>query len=206
MTAFVPVYANLATGRFVAGRKSTQNTSHPLDQIFHRNSFNLKVYPLVNNPLASIGSGDPFHLADVSGLSLVAAILDTAGNVLAQGSSFTADTAQNTLTGALNCDVVAMETYATDISAGKDAIIEFRFTGAFGSRTCRALSRVFKQVNVTGTPDPDPTVTYITSGEFNARALLRDGEAGEVKTWISAGGTMRIQYLGDDGELHLDPI
>jgi hypothetical protein len=206
VTAFVPVYANLATGRFVAGRKSGASENNPLGLFYSRNNLNLKVYPLVNNPSAGLSSSDPYQVVDVSGLSLVAAILDTSGAVLAQGSTFTADTAQNTLTGALNCDVAAMTTYATDIN-GKDVIIEFRFTGSFGSRNCRALSKVYKQINVTGTPDPNPTVTYITTNEFETRGLLRDGVAGEVKTWVSSDGSSRgLQYWGNDGVMHFDPI
>lgn len=206
VSAFVPVYANLSTGRFVSGRKSTAAEQNPLGLFYSRNSLNLRVYPLVVNPLASAATGDPYQIVNVSGLSLVAAIYDLDGNTLAQGSSFTPDASQNTLTGALNCDVAAMVTYATEIN-GKDVIIEFRFTGTFGSKNCRSLSKVYLQLNETGTPDPDPTVTYLSIPEFEARAMLQEGRAGEVKTWISPDGSKKvIQWLDNDGVFHTDPL
>jgi len=137
-------------------------------------------------------------------MSLVASIYSSDGaTVLATGSSFTADTSAGTLTGNVDCNTAPMASYVTAATAS--VIIEFRFTGANGSRTVRTTGTIQKQYNYSGSPTAIPDVTYVTTGEMNARALLRDNGAGVGTIFTSPDGTKRgYIYLSNNGTLEVD--
>lgn len=191
----------------MGGRYSISRTQTPFDYFFSRNTLTLEVYPVVLNPVA-FPTGDPFNAVDVSGLSLVASVLDTSGNTLATQSVWASDAARNTLTGAINCDTVDMAAWVT--TDPKRVLIEFRFTGTAGSRNVRADGEstvIRKQFNVTGAPVPVTGAYYPTLDEIKALFVAREMAAGDSVTWKSGDGTKRIlEYLDNDGVMRQEAM
>jgi hypothetical protein len=205
------VFCDVTRGRFCLGRKDKSITNDPFGVIYHQNNLNLVVYPLELNPAATLSTGDPFTQVSTSGLSLSAYVYDSSGNVLASQSSFTADSAANTLSAALNLNTGPMASYATSLT-GKDIIIEFRFSNASGEITVATnrqspFASVLKQLNTSASSPATVGETYPTTNEMNSRCVLRDGVAGEIKKWVSPDGSRQcLQYWGNDGVMHFDPI
>jgi len=199
----IPVFANLSSGYFLEGKQSRQTTNQPFGQFFSRNNLYLQVFPVVVNTAATLST--PLAACDVSGMSLVASIYSSDGaTVLATGSSFTADTSAGTLTGNVDCNTVAMASYVSTATTAS-VIIEFRFTGAYGSRNVRTTGTIQNQRNYSGSPTAIPDTTYVTTPEMNARALLRDNGAGVGYILTSPDGTKRgYVYLSNNGTLECD--
>lgn len=205
----VLIFADLSSGYFRAGRNSLQATRQPLGQAFSRNELLLRVYPLELNPSAALGS-DPYSLVSVSGLSLVAAVLDPSdGTVLATNSTWTEDTSNNTLTGKLDLDTSEMSTF---VGSNKSVLvdIEFRFSNStLGEKTVSAkgsgtsgAQTIWKQFNVTGSPTPVPNETFLTEAASKALFVNKTGLAGEGFTLKSPDGTKTILvYCDDNGTL-----
>ena len=207
-TGVKPVYCDLSRGVFIAGRKDRTETQYPFGpKVFHKNTLNLQIFPLEVNPAAVTG-GDPFTMVSTSGLSLVLSIYSSDGStLLATASSFTEETGTGTLIGQLDLNTTEMGTAITSLE-GSEVIIEARFVNPSGetnvstTRKSGSQSKILKQLNATGAPTPVPGETYVTLNELKALAVLKAGQPGETKTWISADGSKTLlQYLDNDGNL-----
>lgn len=202
------LFCDISRGYFVEARRSKQITQIPFGQLFSKDSITLEVYPVVINP-GALPTQDPFNAVDVTGLALTFALFSSDGaTTLATVSSFTADAALGTLTGQLNCDTGAMGTYVD--ADPKQILIEARFVSSTGARNVRAsgVSTVIrKQYNTSGTPATIGNPTYPTLEEMKSLFMLRIGEPGEEKLWISPDGTKKkLQYCGDDDVMHFDEV
>lgn len=66
---------------------------------------------------------------------------------------------------------------------------------------------IYESVDDNTSNAPTPTTEYydkVTTDALFAKRMMPDG--GSI-TWTSPNGTItRIQYLGDDGEMHFDPV
>lgn len=204
-----PVFCDLSSGYFVAGRNSLQRTPVPLGQFFSQNKLNLEIYPLVQNPVALL-NGDPFHQVDVSGLSVVFSILDSTGaTVLASQSTFTADVTRQTLTGILDCNTANMVSAVT--AGDAQVIIEVRFTDSSTvSKNVRASGSstiVRKQFNTSGSPTPSGADVYLTDKQTLALFIPRVGAAGDSFSLRSPDGTKTmLLYLDNDGTFKTTPV
>lgn len=205
------VFCDLTRGVFCAGRQSNVISNDPFGKIYHQNNLNLVVYPLEANPDARVGL-DPFTQVSASGLSLSAYVYDSTGaTVLASQSSFTADTAANTLAASLNLNTAAMIAYATSLTQNQ-IIVEFRFTNSNGEITVATnrqspYANVLKQLNTSASTPVTPGETYPTTNEMNSRCLLRDNGAGVGYTLMSPDGSRKvIIYLDNDGVVRQEAI
>jgi hypothetical protein len=211
-TGLKPVYLDVSRGVFVAGRKDKTPTNDPFGKIYHLNILNLLVYPLELNPNASLATADPFTQIATAGLALAIYVYDSTGAItLASQSSFTADTAANTLAGSLTLNTAAMIAYATSLSTN-NIIVEARLTGSgleatIGTNRQTPYAQVLKQLTTSASSPVTPGETYPTTNEMNSRCLLRDNAAGVGMILTSASGLKRkLFYLDDDGELQGTPL
>lgn len=202
------VFCDLSRGYFVRGRYDKNPTQTPFEQFFSKNALNLEIYPLVINP-TSVPAQDPFNIVDVSGLSLDASIYDSTGaTLLATQATFTPNSSTGTLTGSLDCNTGPMASAVT--SDPTQILIEFRFTGSFGSRNVRAAGAstvIRKQFNSSGTPAPVAGDVYLTEKQIRAMFIPREGSPGDSWTAYSPDGTRKfLVYFDNDGVLRTDPI
>jgi hypothetical protein len=102
---------------------------------------------------------------------------------------------------------VAAVTSFIGTTEDKTGHLEFRLSTTAGPKRHRTRVRMMAQVLSDAVADPIAPEVALTRNEAAGIYLSKDGAAGEFKKWTSPDGTItKIQYLGNDGQMHFDDV
>jgi hypothetical protein len=204
------LYIDTSSNKLVKSAISTA----PITDFFFVQGDTVTLIIQLLEPNPSGGIVAPYSTVILTGLSFRVGI-GTASSVIGSGipgifqSSFSIDSSLNTATGILYIEPTAAATLITPTLKANAADFEIEVSegGNYSTVYSGSIQLRAELIEAASPPVPSPGDTYLTANEINANYLSKAGIAGESKLWISANGSFKVlQYLGDDGVMHFDPV
>lgn len=152
-----------------------------------------------------VGSGGLYQRMNMTGHSLQLSVSDVTAvaTVLAGQSYSPVDAELGKFEGVLPLNTAGINA----LSDGAKVYFEIRlFNGSYYVSGRRFLTTVEKAVAAAGSPQPIAGDTALGSLEASRTYVRKEMAAGEGIIWTSPSGAQWIQFMHDDGTLHLEPI
>lgn len=141
----------------------------------------------------------------IAGLTCKAAVGTRTAGAL---TSVTMSVTDNFFVGLLPLNVAAISNlFTSNAELRSEQKIEFEIndgTSVYSAEFPLVITKEIATTALTDTAAPDTAI-----GRLEIASLYVPygaGAAGETKIWKSASGLLMAQYLGDDGQLHLEPL
>jgi len=204
MAAVKDLFVNLQGSLFVNGAADPSQFLWP--KLYHNDNLNLAIRFLKANPTGSRTT--PFTLVPIASASLTAKLWKADNTtILAQQTTWAADTANNILSGELNLFTANMTTaFASSSTMQISTTLELTLTLSDGQYTVQVPLTIYRSLNATGAAAPEPEDQYLTLDQAKGLFAQFVNGAGRTITLTSADGTKKIVLSVDnDGSFTPSP-